>query len=321
MAETKEHRSSLGDIDDGGAFKRKLSQFRNKITADGSTEFKAEAGRYHLYVSLACPWAHRTLIVRALKGLEKVISVSIVHWFMGDKGWSFDETDDKLVSDEVNHAKFLREIYYKVNPDYDGRITVPVLWDKKQNTIVNNESAEIIRMLNSEFNAFAEHPELDLYPHDLQKKIDEVNEFVYPNVNDGVYKCGFAKTQSAYEEAFDKLFSALDKLEADLSKQRFLVGNKLTEADVRLFTTLIRFDAVYAGHFKCNLRQLREYPALLGFVRELYQNDVIKPTVNFTHIKGHYYYSHASINPTRVIPKGPDNSYLEVPHGRENVGK
>jgi putative glutathione S-transferase len=239
---------------------------------------------------------------------------------MGDMGWTFDKSDDGLVSDEVNHANLLREVYLKANPDYDGRITVPVLWDKHKNTIVNNESAEIIRMLNSEFNAFATNPTLDLYPADLQKKIDEMNEFVYPNINDGVYKCGFAKTQSAYEDAFDKLFAALDKLEELLIKQRYLVGNQLTEADVRLFTTLIRFDAVYTGHFKCNKKQLREYPAILGFTRELYQHPTVKTTVNFQHIKHHYYYSHASINPTRVVPKGPDNSYLDVPHNRDKIG-
>jgi putative glutathione S-transferase len=319
MSEVKEHKSSLDDIDDGGAFKRKPTQFRNKITVDGSSGFKAEAGRYHLYVSLACPWAHRTLITRALKGLENVISVSIVNSFMGDNGWTFDKSDDGLVSDEVNHAKILREVYLKANPDYDGRITVPVLWDKQKNTIVNNESAEIIRMLNTEFNAFATNPTLDLYPADLQKKIDEMNEFVYPNINDGVYKCGFAKTQAAYEDAFDKLFAALDKLEELFTKQRYLVGSQITEADVRLFTTLIRFDAVYTGHFKCNKKQLREYPAILGFTRELYQNPTVKATVNFQHIKHHYYYSHVSINPTRVVPKGPDNTYLEVPHNRDKI--
>jgi len=272
-------------------------------------------------VSLACPWAHRTLIVRALKGLEKAISVSIVNWMMGDRGWTFNKTDDGLVSDDVNNAQLLREIYFKAQPDYEGRFTVPVLWDKQTNTIVCNESADIIRMFNTEFNVWAEHPEVDLYPQDLQKDIDVVNEFVYPNVNDGVYRCGFATTQTAYEDAFDKLFSAIDKLEDTLSKQRYLLGSRLTEADIRLFTTLVRFDAVYAGHFKCNKKQLREYPSLLGFVRELYQHPKIHPTVNFTHIKNHYYQSHGTINPTRIVPKGPDNSYLELPHNRDSIGK
>jgi len=244
--------------------------------------------------------------------------VSVVNWLMGDRGWTFNPSDDGLVHDQINHAKILREVYEKASPDYEGRITVPVLWDKQKHTIVCNESADIIRMLNSEFNSIAKHPEVDLYPKDFQKEIDEVNAFVYPNVNDGVYKCGFATTQSAYEQAYDNLFNALDKLEVTLSKSRYLVGNTLTEADIRLFTTLIRFDAVYAGHFKCNKKQLREYPSLLGFIRELYQHPAIHDTVNFTHIKNHYYQSHGSINPTRVVPKGPDNEYLNTPQQRSS---
>jgi len=310
------HKSVLGDTDEKGSFKRKATTFRHFVTADGSSGFKAEANRYHLYVSLACPWAHRTLIVRKLKGLEHVISASVVHWFMGEQGWTFNADDDGLVRDDVNHAAILREVYLKADSHYEGRITVPVLWDKQKNTIVNNESSEIIRMLNTEFNAFATHPEVDLYPEDLRSKVDETNDFVYPNVNDGVYKCGFAKTQEAYEEAFNNLFKALDSLEATLSKSRYLCGDRLTEADVRFFTTCIRFDAVYTGHFKTNKKQLREYPNLLGYVRELYQNPAIKETVDFKHIKNHYYQSHGALNPTRIVPKGPDLSYLDVPHNR-----
>jgi len=316
MATEKAHKSALDDIDEKGGFKRRPSQFKNKVTADGSSGFKAEANRYHLYVSLACPWAHRTLIVRRLKGLESVISVSVVNWFMGERGWTFNKDVDGIVSDEVNHSAILHEVYAKADPEYDGRITVPVLWDKQQNTIVSNESADIIRMFNTEFNAFAKHPEVDLYPQDLQTQIDELNAFVYPNVNDGVYKCGFAKSQEAYDEAFHNLFNALERIEDILSKSRYLLGDRLTEADVRLFTTLIRFDVVYTVHFKCNKKQLREYPSILGFVRELYQNPVIKETVNFTHIKNHYYQSHPTINPTRIVPNGPDNEYLNVPHNR-----
>jgi len=237
---------------------------------------------------------------------------------MGDHGWTFEKSDDGIVSDEVNNAKILREVYLKCEPSYEGRITVPVLWDKNSNKIVNNESSEIIRMLNSEFNQWAKHPEIDLYPQSLHPQIDEVNDLIYPNINNGVYKCGFAKTQAAYVEAFHSLFDNLDIIENRLSKSRYLIGNTLTEADVRLFTTLIRFDAVYVGHFKCNKKQIKEYPNISGFLRELYQIPAIHSTVNFTHIKNHYYYSHAAINPMRIIPLGPELSYLDIPHDRRD---
>jgi len=311
--------SITDSVDEKGSFKRKPVSFTNKVTVDGSSGFKAEANRYHLYVSLACPWAHRTLIVRRLKGLESIISVSVVHYLMGGQGWTFNKDEEGLVSDDVNHATFMREVYLKADPNYSARITVPVLWDKQKNTIVCNESADIIRMLNSEFNEFAKHPEVDLYPEELRSKIDEVNAFVYPNVNDGVYRCGFAQTQEAYDHAYHNLFNALDQLDVTLSKSRYLVGNRLTEADVRLFTTLIRFDAVYSSHFKCNKKQLREYPSLLGYVQDLYQNPFFHDTVNFKHIKNHYFMSHTNLNPSRIVPNGPDLKFFDLPHKRENI--
>eukprot|EP00026_Physarum_polycephalum_P009512 Phypoly_transcript_09637.p1 GENE.Phypoly_transcript_09637~~Phypoly_transcript_09637.p1 ORF type:complete len:378 (+),score=73.81 Phypoly_transcript_09637:235-1368(+) len=313
---------SWNDTNQSGAFVRKPSVFRNFITADGSSGFKAEANRYHLYISLACPWAHRTYIVRKLKGLEDVIGLSIVNWFLAERSWTFTEGKDEAgidTSDPINHSAGIRDLYLAANPEYSGRTTVPVLWDKVQRTIVNNESAEIIRMLNSEFNHLAKNPTLDLYPEPLRKEIDEINEFVYPNINNGVYRCGFATTQAAYEEAFEALFSALDKIEERLSKSRYLVGNRFTEADVRLFTTLVRFDPVYVGHFKTNKKQIREYPAIYGYLKDLYQHEGIASTVNFHHIKHHYYGSHKSINPTGVVPKGPIID-LSTPHGREALG-
>jgi len=258
-----------------------------------------------------------------MKGLEDVIGLSIVNHFLGEKSWTFTEGKDEAgidTSDPINHTKGVRELYLKANPDYDGRTTVPVLWDKSKHTIVSNESSEIIRMLNSEFNALAKNPQLDLYPESLRKQIDEINDFVYPNINNGVYRCGFATTQEAYEEAFESLFNALDKIEERLSQSRYLVGNSLTEADVRLFTTLVRFDPVYVGHFKCNKKQIREYPALYGFLRDMYQHPSITSTVNFYHIKHHYYGSHKSINPTGIVPKGPLVD-LSTPHNRENLSK
>ncbi len=298
----------------GGKFERKDSAFRDFVRADHSTRFAPESGRYHLYISLACPWAHRTLILRKLKGLEDAISISIVDPYMGEHGWKFGSSPDAL-SDSVNGAKKLHEIYTKADPHYTGRVTVPVLWDRKLETIVSNESAEILRMFNTEFNAIAKQPDLDFYPEALRPEIDAINEFVYPNINNGVYRCGFATTQDAYEEAFAALFSALDRLEERLGTQRYLVGDKTTEADWRLFTTLVRFDAVYVGHFKCNLRRIADMPNLHGYLRELYQVPGVAGTVNLTHIKRHYYESHGTINPTGVVPVGPELDF-EAPHGR-----
>jgi putative glutathione S-transferase len=297
-----------------GKFERKDSAFRDFVRADGSTRFVPEAGRYHLYISLACPWAHRTLIFRSLKGLDGAISLSIVDPYMGKNGWEFGSSPD-TIPDNLNGAKKLHEIYTKADPQYTGRVTVPILWDRELNTIVSNESAEIIRMFNTEFDAIAEEPDLDFYPEALRAEIDSINDFVYPTINNGVYRCGFATTQAAYEEAFADLFSALDRLESLLGGQRYLVGDRITEADWRLFTTLVRFDAVYVGHFKCNLRRIADMPNLHGYLRELYQVPGVAETVNLTHIKRHYYESHGMINPTGVVPVGPELN-LESPHGR-----
>ncbi len=304
----------------GGRFVRKESAFREQVRADGSTRFAPEAGRYHLYVSLACPWAHRTLIVRRLKKLEGAISLSVVHPFMGENGWAFENPDATagVVADEVNGATHLHQVYTKANPGYSGRVTVPVLWDRKHGTIVNNESAEIIRMLNAEFDALGD-PSLDLYPETLRGEIDAMNAWVYPRINNGVYRCGFATSQEAYAEAFGELFDALDELDARLARQRYLVGDRITEADWRLFTTLVRFDPVYVGHFKCNRQRIADYPHLSGYLRELYQVPGVADTVNFEHIKRHYYESHGTINPTRVVPLGPALD-LERPHGRDSIG-
>ncbi|MDD1781124.1 glutathione S-transferase family protein [Enterovibrio sp. ZSDZ35] len=306
-----------------GRFTRKAPSFRNWITRDGSAGpsgddgFKAEAGRYHLYVSLACPWAHRTLIFRKLKGLESMISVSVVNAFMGDDGWTFLAGED-VVEDSVNGASYLHQVYTTALPDYTGRVTVPVLWDKKTHTIVSNESSEIIRMFNSAFDEVGA-TKGDFYPDSLQSDIDEMNEFVYPNINNGVYRAGFATTQEAYDEAVEDVFSALDRLETHLATHRYLVGGQITEADWRLFTTLIRFDAVYVGHFKCSRRRISEYPNLYGYVRELYQIEGIAETVNIDHIKAHYYRSHETVNPTRIVPFGPKLDF-SAPHQREGVG-
>ena len=303
-----------------GEFLRTNSQFRNWITADGSagpsgeSGFPAEAGRYHLYVSLACPWAHRTLIFRTLKSLEDIIPVSIVHPYMLDKGWVFDDWKGET-ADSLYGFNYLHQLYTRANTDYSGRVTVPVLWDTELETIVSNESSEIIRMFNS---AFADYtPEkTDYYPEELRNEIDSVNARIYETLNNGVYRCGFATTQKAYETAFTELFSCLDELESRLSKQRFLIGNRITEADWRLFTTLIRFDAVYYSHFKTNLRRIRDYPELFAYTCDLYQLPGIKQTVNFEHIKQHYYYSHETINPTRIIPEGPELNF-QINHQRE----
>lgn len=293
----------------GGRFIRKDSQFRNWITPDGSAGptgeagFKAEANRYHLYVSLACPWACRTLIMRSIKGLEDMISVSVVNPLMLEHGWTFDQ-DEGVIADPVLNADYLHQIYTHVEPDYSGRVTVPVLYDLKQDKIVNNESSEILRMLNSAFNDVGAK-EGDYSPESLMSDIDEINEMVYHNINNGVYKAGFATSQEVYEEEVVKVFDALDEVEALLGKQAYLVGDKITEADWRLFTTLIRFDAVYYGHFKCNLKHVYEYPNIWRYTRELYNWPGVAETVDFRHIKEHYYRSHQTINPTGVVPKGP----------------
>jgi putative glutathione S-transferase len=300
----------------GGRFVRKEAQFRERVTADGSSGFKAESGRYHLYVSLACPWAHRTLIYRALKGLDDHISLSVVNPLMLENGWTFDDAPG-VIPDPVNGVRYLHEVYTAAQPDYSGRVTVPILWDKKTGTIVNNESSEIIRMFDREFNDVgASGP--DFFPPDLQADIDEINGFVYDTINNGVYRAGFATTQSAYDEAVRSLFGALDQIELILSSFRYLVGDTLTEADWRLFTTLVRFDPVYVGHFKCNLRRIVDFPNLWSFTRELYQIPGVADTVNMDHIKKHYYASHPTVNPSGVIPAGPQIDFDE-PHGREAI--
>lgn len=307
----------------GGRFVRESAQFRNWITADGSAGptgdggFKAEPGRYHLYFCYACPWAHRALIFRKLKGLEDVISASPVDPDMLENGWEFGAEADGT-ADPLFGADFLHQIYTRADPRYTGRVTVPMIWDRQRETIVSNESAEIIRMLNSAFNEFTDDRR-NFYPEDLQTEIDAVNAMVYDKVNNGVYRCGFATTQQAYDEAFDSLFRALDELEERLSTQRYLAGDRMTEADWRLFTTLVRFDAVYVGHFKCNLRRITDYPNLRNYARELYQVPGVAETVNMRHIKRHYYYSHGNINPTRIVPRGPELD-LESPHDRDRFG-
>jgi len=305
-----------------GKFVRTESSFRNWVTKDGlagpsgEEGFAAEPGRYHLYVSYACPWAHRALIFRALKGLEDVISVSVVHPLMPSESWVFGEYPG-ATEDHINHAHYLYENYLKADPDFTGLVTVPVLWDKKLETIVNNESSEIIRMFNSAFDDYASS-DADFYPESLRSEIDVINEIVYHNVNNGVYRAGFATTQSAYDEAFDQLFDTMDELETLLSRQRYLVGDQITEADWRFFTTLVRFDAVYYNHFKTNKKRLIDYPNLWAYTRELYQVPGVAETVNMDHIKYHYFGSHKSINPTGVVPKGPDIDFM-LPHGRESI--
>jgi glutathionyl-hydroquinone reductase len=305
-----------------GRFVRTESQFRNWVTRDGSPGpsgrggFRAEPGRYHLYVGFACPWAHRTLIVRKLKGLEALIDVSAVNCYMGAEGWTF-APGPETIADSVNHVEKLYELYTLADPKYSGRATIPILWDKHERTIVSNESAEIIRMLNSAFDGVGANHN-DYYPAELRAEIDELNAFIYPNVNNGVYRAGFATTQEAYEEAATGVFAALDKLEGRLATRRYLTGPRLTEADIRLFTTLIRFDPVYHGHFKCNLRRIVDYPNLWGFLRDVYQTAGIAETVHVDFIKRHYYGSHANLNPARIVPIGPDLNY-ETPHGRERL--
>ncbi len=296
-----------------GRFVRAASQFRSWITPDGAPGptgtggFKADGGRYHLYIGHACPWAHRTHIFLKLKGLEALISTSVVHWFMGKDGWTFEPAEG-VVPDSVNGARAMYQIYQKADPEFTGRVTIPVLWDKHTNTIVNNESAEIIRMFNSAFDGCGAVAH-DFYPEPLQTEIDTVNDRVYDTLNNGVYKAGFAMTQDAYDAAVIPLFETLDWLEARLADHRYLVGDTLTEADWRLFPTLVRFDPVYHGHFKCNLRKLTEYPNLWAYTKRLYKIPGVSDTVVLDHFKRHYYASHAVINPTRVVPAGPDISY------------
>ena len=300
-----------------GAFVRVDSAFRDRVTADGSSGFRAEPGRYHLYVSLACPWAHRTLIIRALKGLESILPISVVDPFMGAKGWTFTNGPG-CIPDTVNGATRLYELYVRTKVDYTGRVTVPVLWDVKTGRIVNNESSEIVRMLNREFDSFATRRVPDLYPDSLRADIERWNTRIYHTVNNGVYRSGFATTQEKYEEAVTELFDTFDVLEQHLAARRYLCGSQITEADWRLFPTLVRFDAVYHGHFKCNLRRLIDYPRLWAYARDLYQVPGVAATVNLSHIKEHYYRSHESINPTRIVPKGPLLDFT-TPHGRERL--
>ncbi len=306
----------------GGRFVRKEAAFRNWVTADGAPGpsgeggFPAQAGRYHLYVSLACPWAHRTLILRRLKGLQDMIGVSVVHWLMRDEGWTFADGPG-VVPDSVNGARVLHQVYTAAQPDYTGRVTVPVLWDKARATIVSNESSEIIRMLNTAFDGIGALPG-DYYPEPLRAEIDAINARVYDTVNNGVYKAGFATTQSAYDEAIGPLFASLDWIEDRLAGQRFLTGEALTEADIRLFTTLVRFDAVYVGHFKCNMRRIADYPNLSAYVRDVYQWPGIAATVNIEHIKRHYYESHLTLNPAGVVPRGPELDFA-APHDRARL--
>ncbi|MBB3239661.1 putative glutathione S-transferase [Pseudomonas sp. Tn43] len=305
-----------------GTFQREQAQRRNWLTADGKPGptgvggFAAEAGRYHLYVSLACPWAHRTLILRKLKGLESLIDVSVVSFLMLENGWTFDKAHGST-GDKLGDLKFLHQRYTTDTANYTGRVTVPVLWDKQTNRIVNNESAEIIRMFNSAFDELTGN-DLDFYPAPLRAEIDALNERIYPAVNNGVYRAGFATSQQAYEEAFDELFAELDRLEQLLGANRYLTGEYLTEADIRLFTTMIRFDAVYFGHFKCNLRRIADYPNLSNWLREIYQWPGIAETVSFEHIKNHYYGSHKTINPTGIVPKGPAQDFTAA-HDRARL--
>lgn len=303
----------------GGAFVRQDAAYRNWVTADGAAGptgtggFTAEAGRYHLYVSLACPWASRALIYRKLKGLEDMISLSVTHWHMGSDGWTF-AAGEGVIPDTVNGAAFMRDVYLRAKPDYTGRVTVPVLWDKQRGTIVSNESSDIIRMFNSAFDGIGARPG-DFYPQARREEIDALNARIYPGLNNGVYRAGFATTQQAYDAALAEVFETLDWLEGRLGESRFLLGDAPLECDWRLFTTLVRFDPVYVGHFKCNIRRLVDYPNLWAYTRDLYQWPGIRETVDFTHIKGHYYTSHPAINPTRIVPGGPVLDF-DAPHSR-----
>ena len=302
-----------------GEFIRQDSQFRSWITPDGSAGpsgeggFKAEPGRYHLYVSYACPWAHRTLIFRQLKGLDELISVDVVHPYMGEPGWNFGDWPE-ATGDRLYGSAYMHEIYTRADAEYTGIVTVPVLWDKQQQRIVNNESSEIIRMFNSAFDHLTGNTD-DFYPVELRAQIDAINAEIYDNVNNGVYRAGFATTQAAYDRAYERLFATLDTLEALLGRQRYLVGDRLTEADWRLFTTLVRFDAVYYSHFKCNRQRLMDFPNLWAYTRELYQVRGVAETTQMDHIKHHYFASHDWINPSRIVPRGPEIDF-NAPHGR-----
>ena len=312
LIDGKWHRTGLDGVIENGALRRPRSIFRNWVTADGAAPaglcgFRAEPGRYHLYVSLACPWAHRTLIMRRLKELDRMIGVSVVHWFMGEDGWTF-EPDPGVVADPIADVTKLHAIYTLAEPRCSSRVTVPVLFDTKEMIIVSNESADIVRMFNSAFDHLGAKAG-DYYPAAHRREIDAVNERVYDTLNNGVYKAGFATTQAAYEHAVVALFDTLDWLEARLSKQRYLIADMLTEADIRLFTTLVRFDLVYHGHFKCNKRMLTDYPALWSYTRALYQHPDIRPTVDFEHIKRHYYKSHRWLNPGGIVPVGPERDF------------
>lgn len=302
--------------DEQGRFIRPSTTFRHKITADGSSGFKAESGRYHLYISWACPWAHRTAILRKLKGLEDAIGLSVVAAEIDQNSWEFSD-EPGAIPDTVNQTNYLWQLYLLAEPKYSGRVTVPVLWDKQTGTIVNNESREIIRMLDTEFDSIAQK-DVNFYPEDLRSKIDETIDAIYQPINNGVYRAGFATTQLAYEEAVTELFDALDYWEGVLAKQRYLCGDIITEADWCMFTTLLRFDSVYYVHFKCNLRRIVDYPNLWNYLKDLYQQPGVRETCNLDHIKRHYYKSHPNVNPTRIVPKGPIIDF-EAPHNRDRV--
>jgi len=307
----------------GGRFVRQPSKFRSWVTRDGAagpsgaSGFAAAPGRYHLYVSLACPWAHRTLIMRALKCLESLVSISVVHWRMLDHGWTFEDGEG-VIADPVHSARYLYEVYRAADPAYTGRVTTPALWDRATATIVNNESSEIIRMLNSAFDGVGARAG-DHYPAALRGEIDALNERIYESVNNGVYKAGFASTQGAYDEAVGPLFETLDWLELRLGRRRYLCGDRITEADIRLLPTLLRFDLVYCSHFKCNLRRVADYPNLSAYMRDLYQTPGVAATFNATHAKRHYYESHRKLNPAGIVPVGPITDF-DRPHGRERLG-
>lgn len=304
--------------DDEGRFQRSETTFRDWVRADGSTDYEPESGRYHLYVSYACPWAHRTLITRKLKGLEDAVSVSVVAPFMGDKGWEFDQEVSGATPDHLHGSEYLRDVYREAEPRYTGRVTVPVLWDRKNETIVNNESREIVRMFDVEFDEVAEHSEVDLYPEGYREAVDEAIEAIYQPINNGVYRAGFATSQEAYEKAVDELFDAFDHWEEVLGSQRYLCGDRLTEADICMFTTLYRFDAVYHIHFKCSTHRLVDYPNLWGYARDLFQTDDFRETCNMSHIREHYYRSHETVNPRRVVAREPEMDWDE-PHRRESL--
>jgi putative glutathione S-transferase len=302
--------------DSEGKFIRPSTTFRSQITADGASGFKAEVGRYHLYISWACPWACRTAIMRQLKGLQEIIGMSVVAPEIHDSGWEFAD-ESGCIPDTVNDANYLWQIYFKADPNYSGRVTVPVLWDTQTNTIVNNESREIMRMFDTEFNDFAQN-NVNFYPDNLQKIIDETIDAIYQPINNGVYRAGFATKQAAYDQAVTELFDALDHWEKVLGEQRYLCGDQITEADWCMFTTLFRFDPVYYVHFKCNLRRIVDYPNLWNYLKDLYQQPGVKDTCNLDHIKRHYYRSHPKVNPTRIVPKGPLIDF-DAPHNRDRM--